>query len=108
MEMNGFWIAAVVVWFVVGILFASVVGDAAERKGGNYKAWFWLALFFLIPAAIMVMLMDDKRPSTNSVPPATVPQDVNIETRPCPYCDEPIRAAALKCKHCGEFLQPAS
>lgn len=24
--------------------------------------------------------------------------------RPCPYCAEPIQAAAKKCKHCGEFL----
>jgi hypothetical protein len=22
----------------------------------------------------------------------------------CPYCDEPIREKAKKCKHCGEFL----
>lgn len=25
-------------------------------------------------------------------------------TRDCPYCGEPIMAAARKCKHCGEFL----
>jgi len=25
----------------------------------------------------------------------------------CPYCAEPIRAAARKCKHCGEMLDPA-
>lgn len=24
----------------------------------------------------------------------------------CPFCAEPIRAAARKCKHCGEFLDP--
>lgn len=24
---------------------------------------------------------------------------------PCPYCDEPIREKAKKCKHCGEFLE---
>jgi hypothetical protein len=25
-------------------------------------------------------------------------------TKPCPYCAEPIAKAAVKCKHCGEFL----
>ena len=24
--------------------------------------------------------------------------------RPCPFCREPIRVDALKCKHCGEFF----
>jgi TM2 domain-containing membrane protein YozV len=26
------------------------------------------------------------------------------QTRPCPYCAEPILTTAKKCKHCGEFL----
>ena len=25
----------------------------------------------------------------------------------CPYCAEAIEDAAVKCKHCGEFLDPA-
>ena len=25
-------------------------------------------------------------------------------TRPCPFCAEPVRAAARKCRHCGEML----
>jgi hypothetical protein len=27
-------------------------------------------------------------------------------TRSCPYCAEPILAAARKCKHCGSEVQP--
>jgi phage shock protein PspC (stress-responsive transcriptional regulator) len=30
------------------------------------------------------------------------------DTRMCPYCAEEIRAAAIRCKHCGSFLSPRS
>ena len=26
------------------------------------------------------------------------------DTRTCPYCAEEVRAAAIKCKHCGSML----
>jgi S1-C subfamily serine protease len=29
------------------------------------------------------------------------------DTKPCPYCGETIKAGAVKCKHCGEFLDAA-
>ena len=29
-------------------------------------------------------------------------------TKTCPFCDEEIRVAAVKCKHCGEFLNGSS
>jgi TM2 domain-containing membrane protein YozV len=29
-------------------------------------------------------------------------------TRPCPFCGEPIRTIAKKCRHCGEYLDPGA
>ncbi len=28
--------------------------------------------------------------------------------RSCPICGEEVLAEAVKCKHCGEFIEPAS
>lgn len=38
-----------------------------------------------------------------SAPPVAV--DVESDY-PCPFCGEPIKRLAKKCKHCGEFLDP--
>jgi DNA-directed RNA polymerase subunit RPC12/RpoP len=41
-----------------------------------------------------------------SVPPAPAPAAQAPEYKSCPYCSEQILAAARKCKHCGELLDP--
>jgi DNA-directed RNA polymerase subunit RPC12/RpoP len=39
---------------------------------------------------------------------ATVPTESNSNTKACPFCAEPIHRDAIKCKHCGEFLEKKS
>ena len=53
----------------------------------------------------IVVPMDGERvmPATPEEPTTRIGSGT-LETR-CPYCAEIIQAGAIKCKHCGEFLQ---
>ncbi|MDD9923297.1 MAG: TM2 domain-containing protein [Boseongicola sp.] len=41
------------------------------------------------------------------LPAAAPPSKPNVSFKDCMYCGEEIRANAVKCRHCGEFLDPA-
>ena len=57
-------------------------------------------ILFSPPEPEFHSIIDDAlaTPTADSVPD---------EERSCPYCAEPIAIFARKCKHCGEFLDPA-
>lgn len=55
-----------------------------------------ISLFVIIVSVLMVVFGKQARGS-----------EVGAGDRPCPFCAEAIKRAALKCKHCGEQVQPA-
>lgn len=69
-------------------------GLMAERQ--NYTV---IGGILLIAGLIMVLM--------NSRQSAHI-QTVEVDSRPCPFCAETIKSAAVKCKHCGADVQAAT
>lgn len=80
-------------WLVIGALTAA----AAGAKNRSRLGWFFLGLMFPLPALLIVI----------AFPPKPSPEKLAEErdSRPCPYCAEPIKKAAVKCKHCGSAVE---
>ena len=87
------------IWLLIGavVFFFGVVGigiaDYAEVKGKNWETFFWLSL--LISPLVTGLIVATISPEQGKIVPGT---------RACPKCAEPIKQAAILCKHCGSNI----
>lgn len=69
------------------------IGLMAERQ--NYT----IIGGILLLAGLIVLTLGRRQPAQ---------AQSDFDTHPCPMCAETIKKAAVKCKHCGADIQPAS
>jgi len=82
--------------FFTWIGFSAVVAVAANTRGRNAVAWFFLSLLISpLLAGLLVLAL-----------PRVTGEDL-IRKRPCPFCAEPIRLEATICPHCRTPLPAA-
>jgi Na+-driven multidrug efflux pump len=100
---------SIYIWLVVGLIAliinffaASLIAKAAEEKGRNFDAFFWLSFLFswLIMAIVLMVLP----PISSSEPNQKIDTS---EYKECPKCAEQILAKASYCKHCHSEISPS-
>lgn len=113
--------------FILYAVFALLVAAIAKKKG--LRGWvYFLAIIILGPVVVMGTSVMTQGTATGAfaatlaflVPVAALAvvllakngQQIAAETgqfgdyRKCPFCAEPVRNEAVKCKHCGSSLEP--
>ena len=90
------------VYFLIGLLAACIVGAVAGSRGRSGFGWFLYGLL-LWPLALIHVLVLPKR--------AEVLERRQLalgEARKCPHCAEIVRPEARVCRFCGRDLEPGA
>lgn len=85
----------------------------AKAKGRDPVAWWFYGALLFIVALIHVLFVSDLKQEQATKAAAAQRkreqesrQAEQAELRDCPYCAEPIKKKAVKCKHCGSEVEP--
>ena len=86
-------------FLVIAALLGLIPAFIAQSKGRSFGAW-WLYGFLLFIVAIIHVLFVAPRNTAGAVA-----SDSIGPMRDCPYCAEPVKYQATKCKHCGSEIE---
>ncbi|AOJ73234.1 MULTISPECIES: zinc ribbon domain-containing protein [Burkholderia] len=113
--------------FILYAVFALLVAAIAKKKG--LRGWVYFLVTIVLGPVVVMGTSVVTQGTASGVLAATlaffVPvialvavllakngQQIAAETgrfggyRKCPFCAEPVRVEAIKCKHCGSALEP--
>jgi hypothetical protein len=88
-----------VVYFLVCAVVGFLLVILISRSGGSGVAAGFGA--FLAPVGGIFFAL-----ASSSSEQLAVERGAHGDYKKCPYCAEPVRREAVKCKHCGSTLEP--
>jgi hypothetical protein len=105
----------ILVCIAVLTIFAQL-GKYVGRDKGRQREGFWLGMFLgplgLIITALLQPTADAEAARAVRVQAAvnasTTGRSASSNTRPCPWCAEEIKSAAVVCRYCGRDVEAAA
>jgi hypothetical protein len=97
----------IIVFVAIAIGFGSA-GHYIGRDKGRGTAGFWFG-FLLGPIGLIIAALLQPSPAAGPLPAGpshTHTVDAQRDTRPCPWCAERIKSAAIVCRYCGREVEP--
>jgi len=85
-------------FLVIAALLGLIPAFIAQSKGRSFGGWWLYGFLLFIVAIIHVLIVPSRNASMGIVNDSVGP------TRDCPYCAEPVKYQATKCKHCGSEI----
>jgi len=105
------------IYLIIWILFGIGCAIAASNKNRSAAGWFFLGILLGPFGLIFILLLSPLTASASKaltpLPPDALRQvlptseiSLGEENKKCPACAEIIKLEALKCRFCGEALDP--